>query len=215
MTEGARLSDLLPAALKRREQFVTELEEKYKQGEEPRVRSGLFLESDRTWVTQLTDVARERRILTCAIASFQNALRSLGAYNQETDSQEQLVHEVEDLFREGGGSEITALDRLVRNRAAKGMQMHVVNFQGAMEALLDGKVAVHGNAGHMVFLQRVEARKNPQTQEIEIGVRKIDPLQQVVRSEFTPLRELAREVPTYRVFSISQPSSRLRLPTRR
>lgn len=200
------------------ERAAQELEERYRRGEEPRIkRVGLVIESDRRWESQLNAAAREQRLLTCVLTSFENALRSMEVYNPELDSQAQLIQEVRDLFLpDGSGVDpVPALDRLTRNRASRNVRFEMVNFQSALDALLEGKAVVHGHSGHMVFIQRLEARRNPESGQDQVGVRVVDPLQQVVKSRFVPLSDLAREEGFYRAFSIA-PSvpSRIRIPPR-
>lgn len=67
----------------------------------------------------------------------------------------------------------------------------------------------------MVLLTGLQGRRDPTTGEIEVGVRKVDPLQEQDRvcSKFVPLATLEQEEQFYRILFV-QPPPRLKLPQR-
>lgn len=68
---------------------------------------------------------------TCAIATFRNGLKTISAYQDDTDTEAHMVEEVGDLFtpREGYLSD-AALDRLVNNRPDRHLNLELgVNFE--------------------------------------------------------------------------------------
>lgn len=194
-----------------RERYAANLEDRFRRGEEPRVRRNLYVESDRTWVNQLNSLVGDQRLFACVVASLRNVLRQSGIYDETRDSEVQMVQEVRDLFEAAGVQTDAALARLAGNRRDRGVQVDVANFQQAAEALLDGRGVMHGNGAHMVFLHRVTARQVDQSGQPTLGVNRVDPFAPVVRSEFLPLRDLAKEDPFYRVISIAPPAGKPRL----
>lgn len=210
---GIRLSKAdVPQHIQRRLQYVKDLEEHFKLGQEKRISQGIYLESDHSWKNQWEQVEGPF-LWRCVLASLGNALKCQGCYHPEEDSQQHMVDEVKDLFGPRGTLESgPALERLSRNRSSRGIRLVITDFMQTMAALLDSKVALHGDKGHMVLLRRIEANKM-ENGEVVIGVRKVDPLAGVVRSQFEPLSQLAKEEGFYRTLSIEKP--RIQFPPRK
>lgn len=194
-----------------RVKYVEGLEQRFKAGQLQGVKRGLYLVPERTLVNQFEGLEGQP-VFACVIASFGDVLRSKGIYNEELDSQARMVEEVRHLFVRGGIRTEPALDRLMRSRANRGLIMKVMGFERLIETLLKGEVAIHGNRGHMVFLNGIEHRPS---EHDGLVVRKADPLDNPSRFTLQPLRELAMEEPFYRAFFITPMTYRVKLPTRR